>query len=195
MMVWSTRTPARGSLRRWLQAPGSLSARLAATGQRFTVQVLRQGRFPLAADEACVLGRPGHRVGYVREVVLRVDGVAKVFARSVTTHVDSIGAWRPVRGLGSRPLADVLFRQRGIKRRPLEFAGLVPASRLQRQVCAHWHAATGDDTAHGALPARRSVFVHRRAALLVMEVFMAPTSQWDWTESVSKVASTGRKQR
>jgi len=34
--------------------------------------------------------------------------------------------------------------------------------------------------AAGALPARRSVFWHRGAPLLVMEVFAAPHAPWCW---------------
>ena len=191
-MNWSARNARRGGLRRWLQAPGSLSARLVATGQHFTVQVLHQGREPLSVDEACALGKPGHRLGYAREVVLRVDGVPLVFARSVTTHADSLGAWRSLRGLGSRPLADVLFRCVGITRQPLEFASLLRQGRLQRQVCTRWLGATGDDAAQVAFPARRSVFVRRRAALLVMEVFAAPVVHWVWSDTVSNVKTTRR---
>jgi chorismate--pyruvate lyase len=185
-MNWSACNARRGGLRRWLQAPGSLSARQAATGQHFTVQVLNQGREPLSVDEAYALGMPGQRLGYAREVVLRVDGVPLVFARSVTTHADSLGAWRSLRGLGSRPLADVLFRCVGITRQALEFASLL------RQVCTRGLGATGEDAAQAAFPARRSVFVRRRAALLVMEVFAAPVVHWVWSEKVSNVKTTRR---
>lgn len=189
-MLWSTRPQARGELRRWLQAPGSLSARLATLGQTFSVQVLKQGRQPLSADEAAALGQPGQRVGYVREVILRVDGQPLVFARSVTTHADSLGAWRSVRGLGSRPLADVLFKRAGIRREPLAFARLGRQGRLQRRVAANWQRATGDDTAQMAFPARRSVFVRRGAALLVMEVFAAPAASWVCSDRILNVTTT-----
>ncbi|MEY4139482.1 MAG: hypothetical protein RLZZ371_1664, partial [Pseudomonadota bacterium] len=142
-MVWRAFTPARGGLRHWLRASGSLSARLAAKGQTFSVQVLSQGRQPLTPDESLALGLYGLRVGYVREVMLRVDGQALVFARSVTSHADSLGAWRSVRGLGSRPLADVLFKRSGILRAPLAYSQVKRHSRLQRRVARSWQASTG----------------------------------------------------
>ena len=179
-MVWQTFTPARGGLRRWLRASGSLSARLAGTGQTFSVQVLAQGRQALSLDESRALGLNCRRVGYAREVMLRVDGQAMVFARSVTAHADSLGAWRSVRGLGSRPLADVLFKRSGILRAPLSYAQLQRQSQLQRHVASSWLAATGVALDHPALPARRSVFTRGRATLLVMEVFAAPPSCWPW---------------
>jgi chorismate--pyruvate lyase len=181
-MAWKTSTPARGGLRRWLQASGSLSARLSATGQSFSVQVLAQGRQPLTSDEAVSLGLGVTRTGYVREVVLRVDGNPKVFARSVTAYHDSVGAWRSVRGLGSRPLADVLFRRSDIKRQPLAFTQLKRHSPLQRHVAKSWQSAAGTPMAQTALPARRSIFMRDGAALMVMEVFAAPAPQWRWPE-------------
>lgn len=179
-MGWQAFTSARGGVRRWLQASGSLSARLAATGEMFSVQVLAQGRQPLTADESRALGLGGRRMGYAREVLLRVDGQPLVFARSVTAHADSVGAWRSVRGLGSRPLADVLFKRSGILRAPLAYRQLQRQSPLQRHVAKSWKTATGLALGHQALPARRSVFTRHGAALLVMEVFAAPASRWSW---------------
>lgn len=177
-MRWLNFSSVRGTLRCWLQASGSLSARLAFTGDVFSVQVLSQGRQPLSADEAQGLGLRAMRVGYAREVLLCVDGKPMVFARSVTTFLDSVGPWRSVRGLGSRPLADVLFNRIGISRQPLEFKILHRQGMVQRKVVQHWQKATGISQKSRALPARRSVFTRHGAALLVMEVFAANTSDW-----------------
>lgn len=180
-MRWATRNTHRGRVRQWLGASGSLSARLALAGQVFSVQVLKQGRQELHTDEARALGLAGARVGYMREVLLRVDGVAVVFARSVTALAPSQGPWRAIRGLGSRPLADVLFKPvAGIARAPLEFARLRPVSRLRRQVARAWQHGSGEPVAAGALAARRSVFRHRGAPLLVMEVFPSAHVPWCW---------------
>lgn len=171
----------RGSIGRWLGASGSLSARLARAGHTFSVQVLGQGRQGLRSDEARALGLGGIRLGYAREVLLRVDGVPVVFARSVTAHAQSIGPWRSLRGLGSRPLADLLFRHTlGIARTPLEYSRLQPASRAQRQVARAWRKGGSGDLQSRALPARRSAFRHKGASLLVMEVFAAARLPWVW---------------
>ena len=166
MMCWSEHNFAHGPLRRWLAATGSLSARLARTGDVFSVQVLRQGRLPLLPDEAAALGVADARLGYVREVLLKVDGQTVVFARSVTAHAHSLGAWRSVRGLGSRPLADVLFKRSGITRQALQYQRFKPATALQRQVQQLCPGAPR------SLPARRSVFLRQGAPLVVMEVFV-----------------------
>ncbi len=180
MKRWTQGNRYRGKVRRWVGASGSLSARLAAAGSTFSVQVLNQGRQSLYPDEARALGLAGLGAGYVREVILRVDGAAVVFARSATRQPQSLGPWRSLRGLGTRPLADVLFRRAGIARRPLQFAGLTPVDPLHKHVARRWQQAAGEALAVRALPARRSVFVRRGAPLLVMEVFSAPHAPWCW---------------
>ena len=184
-MDWRTRNRERGQVRRWVGASGSLSAHLAGAGGSFGVQVLRQGRQALGLDEARALGLPGRCAGYMREVILRVNGEAVVFARSVTRHAHSLGAWRSVRGLGSRPLADVLFKRAGISRSPLAFTRVKPSRRLNRDVARAWQQATGQPAAVRALPARRSVFTRRSAPLLVMEIFAAHPEPWCWPCSTS----------
>lgn len=192
-MTWRTTPPAFGGLRRWLQATGSLSARLATTGEQFSVQVLRQGRQPLTVDEARALGQGAKRTGYVREVLLHVDSQPMVFARSVTAHSDSVGAWRSVRGLGSRPLADVLFRRSGITRQPLAFAQLKPQAPLRRHVARSWQAASDQPMSGAALAARRSIFKRHGSALLVMEVFAATPAHWRWPEEIGLGRLKGKR--
>lgn len=179
MPRWTAPIRWHGPLRRWLGAGGSLSARLAALGTQFSVQVVRQGAQPLHRDEALALGLRRTELGYVREVVLRVDGVALVFARSATPVAAARGPWRAVRGLGTRPLAEVLFKRPVLARTPLEFARIGPSSALQHQVLAAWQQATGAPMARArALPARRSVWRRSGAPLLVMEVFTPTYSAW-----------------
>jgi chorismate--pyruvate lyase len=180
-MSWTINNPFRGNAHAWLGADGSLSARLAAAGQRFSVQLLAHGRQAISLDEAQGLGLSGACAGYVREVVLRVDGVAVVFARSVTPYAASRGPWRAICGLGLRPLADVLFTRKGITRSPITFAVLKASSPLRGQVAHGWQQAGGGVLASGRLPARRSVFTRGGAPLLVMEVFASPQLPWAWS--------------
>jgi chorismate--pyruvate lyase len=147
----------------------------------------------LTQDEALALGLGRRRLGYAREVVLRVDGKPMVFARSVTAHASAMGAWRSVQGLGNRPLADVLFRHLGICRAPLEFSQPKRHSPLQRHVSTAWLEASGARVSHAALPARRSVFTRHSAALLVMEVFAADAASWHWPDDAPIRRSNPRK--
>lgn len=187
-MQWTTNRIQPRHVRRWVAATGSLSARLSGAGRTFTVQVLNQGRQGLDPDEARALGLAGRCSGYVREVLLRVDQLPVVFARSVTPHAASQGPWRSIRGLGTRPLADVLFRRRGIARAPLEFARFTSAGPVRRNVTQAWQQAAHETRTLRAVPARRSVFTRCGAPLLVMEAFPSAQAPWHWSAG-------GRKQR
>jgi len=158
-------TPVSADLRRWLAAPGSLTARLRLHGE-VTVEVLAQGRLPLWHQERRALGC---QAAHVREVLLRVDGRAAVWARSATPLSAVKGPWAPIRGLGKRPLAELLFNDHRVQREPLQTRHLHRGSPLQRRMRQAW-AAHAPGT---ALPrwARHSVFRHRGEPLQVLEAF------------------------
>ena len=103
---------AHGKAPPWLRAAGSLTARLRHLGE---VKVLRlhQGRQRLLPMEASILGQG---VAHVREVLLCVNGQPAVWARSATSLAAVKGPWKALRGLGTRPLAELLFARRHVQR-------------------------------------------------------------------------------
>jgi chorismate--pyruvate lyase len=158
-------------VRRWLTGPGSLSARLQAVCESFTVQRVRQGATTLREDERSGLQRRSRCRVHAREVILRCDGAPVVYARSVVDDRHVRGPWRALAGLGTRPLAQLLFQERAIARSPLEYQRLAPHSTWHRHVKRQWLQATGEPLPAGALWARRSRFTKSRATLLLIEVF------------------------
>ena len=165
-------TTRRAVLRQWLDASGSLSRRLAALGERFEVQTLQQGPRRLSRAEATDLMPHRHVRGWVREVLLRVDGVPLVWARSVATRRALNGPWRALRGLGTRPLADLLFKDPRVQRTPLRHERLAPHGPLACHLERQWRLANdGAPLPRGMVWARSSVFHRRGAPLRVMEAF------------------------
>jgi chorismate--pyruvate lyase len=152
--------------RPWLAWRGSLTWRITAHAPDFRVQVIRQETRIPNEDEYRLLGQAARRRNLVREVVLHADGKAVVLAHSIATRRDLSGAWRGLRGLGSHPLAEVLFTDPLVRREALEFARIdfhhplwKRASRIvARDLPVLW--------------ARRSRFVKRGRPLLVTEVFL-----------------------
>lgn len=142
-------------------APGSLTARLRAHG-RVEVQVQRQGSQRLWPEERRDLRC---RSGHVREVILLLDGVPVVWARSATSHRALQGTWKALTGLGTRPLAELLFQRRHVGREPLRVQQLDRHGRAESRL----RAALPD----GPHPrwARSSVFWQHGQALRVMESF------------------------
>jgi chorismate--pyruvate lyase len=161
----------RDSLRDWLRAPGSLSRRLALLGARFEVQVLRQGVMPLRAQERLALGMPRRGCTWVREVILRVDGQPLVWARSSLHQSALAGPWRALKGLGSRPLADLLYADPRVQRSELAPRRLARHGHTRRAMRRQWLDAVGTPPSPQMLWSRHSVFSRAGAQLRVMELF------------------------
>jgi chorismate--pyruvate lyase len=87
--------------------PGSLTERLLATGHRFAVQPLSQGSSAAHADEPALLGIAPDQQLYARHVLLTLDEVPVVYARSIA-RLDC-PVWQPILDRGSRSLGFTLF--------------------------------------------------------------------------------------
>ncbi len=163
--------PASPLLRQWLCAPGSLTARLRLHGT-VRVEVIDQGRRQLWPQERRALGCS---VGHVREVVLHVDERPAVWARSSVPVRAVKGPWRAIRGLGTRPLAELLFTHRAVRRGPLRALRLPAHGQAGSHMARQWarlNGASGPVTA-GPSPtwARHSLFHHHGQPLQVLEAF------------------------
>jgi len=160
--------PVSASLQRWLTAPGSLTARLRAHGQ-VDVVVVFQGSARLWPIEARDLRQ---RNGHVREVILRIDGRPAVWARSTTPHRALRGPWKALRGLGTRPLAELLFSRRHVCREPLVSHHPRRHSLAVTHLHRQWAGLMPGQPAHEAPNwARSSVFWRSGQPLRVLEVF------------------------
>lgn len=164
---WGRLPPGHGSpWRAWLTYPHSLTRRIVERSGAFRVELLSQRLRLPDDDEYAVLGRPRNRLAFVREVRLHADGRPVVLAHSVVAPRDVAGCWRAVKGLGTRPLAEVLFADPRVRRAPFEYARLAAPHPLWREACR---------LEGGVLPAlwaRRSVFRRDARPLMVTEVFL-----------------------
>ncbi|UDF36359.1 UNVERIFIED_ORG: chorismate lyase [Shinella sp. XGS7] len=161
----------RAGLRAWLRAPGSLSRRLAALGQKYEVRVLRQTVAPLRAAEKRALGLPPRGCTVVREVILSVDGRPLVWARSALHGAALAGPWKALKGLGSKPLGHLLYADPRVRRSELQPRRLARHGHTWRQMAGQWEAATGAPPSTQMLWSRNSVFTRHGAQLRVMELF------------------------
>ncbi|MEO6278378.1 chorismate lyase [Roseateles sp.] len=161
----------RDSLRDWLRAPGSLSRRLAKLGGRFEVQLLRQRVAPFRTLERAALGLPPRGLTIVREVILRVDGEPLIWARSAVHQRATTGPWRALKGLGTKPLAHLLYDDYRIQRSELQPRRLSRNGHTRRHAARQWQAATGQAMPAQMLWSRNSVFSRGGSQLRVMELF------------------------
>ncbi|CAB3914076.1 Chorismate pyruvate-lyase [Achromobacter anxifer] len=156
--------------RHWLFRPGALTAGLRQVGQ-VRLRVLAEYADGAPPDEARAMGiAPGAPV-WIREVLMSVNGVDSVPARSLTPLRASHGSWQGMRRLLTRPLADMLYHDSTVARSP--FA----CRRLASPVPFHATAlgalpASQRDLDGGRIWARRSVFWRQGQPLLVAECFL-----------------------
>ena len=145
---------APAEVRDWLADEGSLTRRLQRFGA-FRVMPQRQMIAVPRAEEAALLGLPGRQQALIREVLLYVDDVPVVFARSVLPLASLEGANRILGHMARRSLGAELFRAPKAQRAQVwATQAAVPASAGQ----ACW--------------GRQSLFLKRGRPLLVAEFFL-----------------------
>jgi chorismate--pyruvate lyase len=171
-MVWRREEhfpgPTLAPVRRWLLDDGSLTQHLVNTGKTFSVERRRQAWEYPRLDEQRLLGMGLRERAMIRQVVLRLDGEAVVFARSVFAARSLEGPLRRLRNLSNRSLGAFLFSRPDMRRSPFELTLLPGQSPYLpedlRQCAPAW--------------ARRSCFVIASKAILVSEVFLEAFPRW-----------------
>jgi chorismate--pyruvate lyase len=148
----------------WLFRPGALTAGLRQLGT-VRLRVLAEYVEGISTDEALAVGVGQRTPAWVREVVISVNGLNCIVARSLTLLPASHGAWQSMRRLMGRPLADILYQDRNVQR------SAFVCRRLRRSLPLY-HVASAYCVQPNALWARRSVFWRHRQPLLVAECFL-----------------------
>ncbi len=154
-------------LRHWLADSGSLTAKLMAHSKTFRVQRISQQRNTCWADEFDAIGLAKASKAHTREVLLRCDEVATVYAHTILPLSSTASQWPLFRTLGNKSLGSTLFGDPQVVRGALQFARLAPNHPAMRRA----QALTGCITNH-ALFARRSLFYRRGGIMLVTELFL-----------------------
>ena len=158
------------AMRHWLFRPGALTAGLRQVGH-VRLRVLAEYADGAPADEARAMRiAPGSPV-WVREVLMSIDGVDSVPARSLTPLTASHGAWQGMRRLSTRPLADMLYHDRTVIRSPFACRRLAAPVPFYATALRALGVARHDIGAAGVW-ARRSVFWRMGQPLLVAECFL-----------------------
>jgi chorismate--pyruvate lyase len=145
----------------WLFDHASLTARLKRHCHSFEVRLLSQQYQRPTLDEQEILAiRPG-RFALIRQVCLYCNGRAGVYARTVIPATTLTGRQRVYTSLGNRPLGEMLFADRTMKRDEVMVAEFTLAELPLAE-------SAGDGTCWG----RRSIFRVGGKPLLVSEYFL-----------------------
>lgn len=165
----------------WLLRPGALTAGLRALGQ-LELFVLREHKDILSASEAWMIRQqPGSAI-WVREIYMSINNTACVTARSITPLSAAQNSWQGIRGLGTRPLADLLYHDTEIRRDPFWVGILNPEQPLYQAVQRTQQHHPNAVPINPPLLARSSTFWYQNAPLLVAECFLP--SFWPLARSI-----------
>ncbi len=124
----------------WLFRPGALTAGLRQLGE-MRLRVLAEYAEGARPDEALALRvAPGAAV-WVREVLMSVDGIDSVVARSITPLAASRAMWQGMRRLRTRPLADMLYHDSSVRRSPFVCRRLASPVPFHRTASGVAHAS------------------------------------------------------
>ena len=154
---------------RWLSLQGSLTAKVRSVSECFSLRLLKEGWFLPFLDEYSALSEQRRSNVWTRDILLgdAPSGpfIPLVFAHSIVLDSD-LSAWPYLRGLGNRPLGEVLFQHHGVKRSALQYR------KIDRRHPLYRAAVAATQVNATTLWARRSVFSLCGASLLVTEVFL-----------------------
>jgi chorismate--pyruvate lyase len=139
---------------------------IGACAGKFDVQVLSQGREYPMLNEARRLAMPLTEYALIRQVQLLCDKNVWVFARTVIPTRSLTGSQRRLARLGQKPLGEVLFADKSMRRTPMEVAEIVPGQLLYRYATQHIGYRPS------VIWGRRSVFYLKGNPLLVSEFFL-----------------------
>ena len=153
--------PSSEALRSWLEDGGSFMRRLRERRLRPQVVVLDQKWcYPEPSEQVCV-GVPQRRYVFVREVEIRHENQALMYARTVIPAATLTGRERILAHLGDRSLGSVLFSYPRFKRSDFEI-----------QTCRLPQYSSSE------LWERQSLFYLREKAVFLREIFLPSLVSW-----------------
>lgn len=152
----------------WLTRAGALTVGLRQLGH-VQLTVLSEHENVLTTDEAPLIQHPAGEPVWVREIIMHIDGRAAVIARSLSPLAASKRQWAGMRGLATRPLADLLYHDTDIRRSAFRTARLNPEQPLFNTVTT---ALPKLPVCSQDLLARCSTFWRDGQPLLVEECFL-----------------------
>jgi chorismate--pyruvate lyase len=150
----------------WMMRTGALTQGLRLLGS-VQLRVVAEYSIALNHDEAHCLNLHRGTLGWVREVAMSLNDQDCIVARSVTSLVGASGVWQGIRRLKARPLADLLYEDRTIRRSSFEVLSVRAPAALFKLAQQHTNRHLNQ-----SLCARRSVFWRTQVPLLVSECFL-----------------------
>ncbi|QYJ97589.1 chorismate lyase [Shewanella alkalitolerans] len=152
--------------REWLLASGSLTQKLKSHCNQFEVKVLGEAMLPPFPGEL-----PHQGQAWIREVLLCLDGIPWVFARTLVPGAMMDSAQDNFLSLGTRPLGELLFTSGDFTPGKIEVGEFTACDSLAKLIDSL------EQESHHPLWGRRRYFSHGDQQLIVSEIFLPKARQ------------------
>lgn len=140
----------------------SLTAKLRSYGGVKVHKIQQHWGLPKRDERLLLYRTDSKQHALIREVILTVDDIPWVFARSVLPHATLSGPSRFLRRWGTRPLGEFLFSHRDCYRSRFQFC----------QLSAEHPLMPSELRASGSIWGRRSLFFLHQKPLIVAEYYL-----------------------
>lgn len=153
-------------LQSWLKDDRSLTHKLRLFCPELKVEVLNEAQQKPLREESEHLRLSVNQQCWVRSVLLKCQGTALIYARTVIPRLDSNNPWHKLQELGNQPLGEILFDPQQTKIHRSEFI----YARMKLADLPYLNEMPDRELVTGY--ARQSVFEQHQAPLLLTEVFL-----------------------
>ena len=153
-MSWLGSPTIKGHEFSWITEEGSLTERLKKEFDDVKVEVVYEGVYLLDKNF------------YVREVFLKSNDSPKIFARTLVKIEDLQESWSPLKNLGNRSLATILFNSSEIKKTSVLYKELFLDDSL------FMYVSSISPIHKKSLWARKSSWERQGAILDLIEIFL-----------------------
>lgn len=158
------------TVRQWLLYPNSMTKQLKQASldrqSQFKINILNEGLGLLSAKvyEQKIFSC---RLVYSREVQIFSGSTILMYAHSVMPKTETALIKRRFRGLGFKPLGEILFEDKTIDRSPFNVTKIYPASK-------EYHLATMNQKEQPFVWSRQSYFSQKQQPFLLLTEYFSP---------------------
>lgn len=159
------------TVRRWLLYANSMTKQLKQASldrhSQFKIKILHEG-LELLTTKMCEQKIFSCRFVYTREVQIFSGSTLLMYAHSVIPKTEKILIKRQFRGLGFKPLGEILFEDKTIERSSFNLAKIYSTSK-------EFHLTTMSQKGHSFIWSRQSYFSQKQQPFLLLTEYFSPT--------------------
>lgn len=173
--MWNKNIQIDGKLKYWLLDMKSLSYRIRNIAKLEIVPIETRVS-NIFLNEKKIFGNMKSEHLYLREVLIYADKLPIMYARTVLPSKHLRGFWHKIKKLNNKPLADIVFKRKMIKRSDFKFKRSSINDNFSKKIRMF------DFKDIKILATRQSTFQNKNKKVLLTEVFFNNFEKFDYLD-------------